>query len=172
MHLRGGWHHLPIFSKGRISVNIERRNLAFGQILLFLTTLWDSSIKTRFCEQRNWPIAKKKKKKKKPCPQGIPQCSVRKTDYTVCRSIVEILPLSGDETRLRWNGVIWLVDYVIAFESRVLVGSLSGRIDDKISAIQEVTLACRRFDPMKTRLRLTTRAQWHSRPFWTVLKPR
>ena len=56
MHFRGGWHHPPLFLKGRISVDIERRNMAFGRILLFLAILWNSSIKTRFCDQRNWPI--------------------------------------------------------------------------------------------------------------------
>ena len=38
-----------------INIVISRK-LRFGQILLFSAKLQETSIKTQFCDQRNWPI--------------------------------------------------------------------------------------------------------------------
>ena len=57
-HCRCGWHHKPNFWKCYISVNIQRRKLLLGQILLFLDDLQNSSIKIQFRDQRNWLICR------------------------------------------------------------------------------------------------------------------
>ena len=55
---RGKWRYKPNFSKRDILINIQRRKLLFGRIFSFLTYLQESSIQSKFWNQRNGPIEK------------------------------------------------------------------------------------------------------------------